>query len=67
MRRGIRYLDSDVVENMLPLRFVGLSQLKLWLEDAAAWARCEVRELDKMSKRSSIDELMMIPLCYFFA
>ena len=62
---GNWYLDSDVGGNMLLRSLVGLSQLKLWIEDAAAWARSEVREFDNMSKRFTIEELMMILLCYF--
>ena len=58
-------LDSDVVENMLSLRLVGFHRRpKVWIEDATAWARAEVKELDNISKRCSIDELMVL-LCYY--
>lgn len=51
---------------MLLLTLVGLSQLKLWIEDAAAWARSEVKELDNISKRSSIDGIDDDPTLLFF-
>ena len=66
-RRGkvaMWYLDSDVVENILPLRLVGFRQRKLWMKDATAWARSEVKDFDNISKPSRIDELMIILLFY---
>ena len=50
---------------MLPLRLGGLSQPKVRIGDATARAsRSEVKDLDNIWKRSSIDELMIL-LCYY--
>ena len=57
-------LDSDVVENMLPLRLVGSCRRKVWIKDARAWARSGVNELDNISKRSSIDKVIVLHCCY---
>ncbi len=61
---GNWYLDSEVGENMLALRLIGFRQPKVWIEDATAWARSEVKDLDDISKLCSIDELMIL-LCYY--